>query len=66
MEELTLNIEGMSCNHCVARVKKAIDATYGVVSSEVESGLAKVKIDETNTSRAMIEKAIIQSGYKVK
>ena len=31
----TMNIEGMMCGHCEARVKKALEALAGVESAEV-------------------------------
>ncbi len=60
-----LKIEGMSCQHCVARVKKAVDAVEGVVSSEVSIGSAKVEYDESRAGREEIVKAIEGAGYKV-
>ncbi len=60
-----LKIEGMSCQHCVARVKKAVDAVEGVVSSEVAIGSAKVEYDETRAGREASVKAIEGAGYKV-
>ncbi|MEE8422998.1 MAG: heavy-metal-associated domain-containing protein [Thermodesulfobacteriota bacterium] len=35
MAEITLKIDGMSCQHCVMSVKKAIDWVEGVSSSDV-------------------------------
>ncbi len=65
MSEITLKIEGMSCQHCVMSVKKAIDGTDGVSSSDVSVGTAKVVYDESKTSRGAIEQAVQGAGYKV-
>ena len=65
MAEVTIKIDGMSCQHCVMRVKKAIDAVEGVNSSEVEVGSARVVFDEGKTSEDAIKAAITQVGYKV-
>ncbi len=65
MAEISLKIEGMSCQHCVMRVKKAVDAVEGVISSEVEIGSAKITYDENKTDREKITKAINETGYKV-
>ena len=46
MKDITLKIEGMSCQHCVMRVKKAIDAVQGVSKAEVVIGQAAVSFDE--------------------
>ncbi len=65
MAETTIKIDGMSCQHCVMRVKKAIDGVDGVSSSEVEIGTAKVVFDESKTSEDAIKAAITNAGYKV-
>jgi copper chaperone CopZ len=65
MAEIALKIEGMSCQHCVMNVKKAIDGIAGVKSSEVSIGNAKVVYDEPQTNKEEIEKSIQNAGYKV-
>ncbi len=65
MAELNLKIDGMSCHHCVMRVKKAIDEVNGVKSSEVDVGSAKVVYDEAVTNGEAIEKAVEGVGYKI-
>ncbi len=66
MSEVTLVIEGMSCQHCVKSVKKAVDSIRGVTSSDVALGSAKVVFDESKTNRIEISKAVQDAGYKVK
>lgn len=65
MKELTLSIEGMSCQHCVMRVKKAIDAVPGVAKSDVSIGKAVVNFDESATSKEAISGAVEKAGYKI-
>ncbi|MHC4183832.1 MAG: heavy-metal-associated domain-containing protein [Planctomycetota bacterium] len=65
MNENVIKIDGMSCQHCVMRVKKAIDAIDGVSSSVVEIGKADITYDETKTSLDAIKEAINGSGYKI-
>lgn len=65
MAEITLKIGGMSCQHCVMNIKKAIDGIAGVKSSEVSIGNAKVVYDEPQTNKDEIEKTIQDAGYKV-
>jgi copper chaperone len=60
-----VKIEGMSCQHCVMRVKKAIDAIDGVLNSDVSIGSATVEYDDSKTGRDQIVKAIEGVGYKV-
>ncbi|UCG79361.1 MAG: heavy-metal-associated domain-containing protein [Nitrospirota bacterium] len=65
MSDALIKIDGMSCQHCVMRVKKAVDAVEGVQSSEVEIGSARVKFDESKTTEDAIRSAITGSGYKI-
>ncbi|TNF56024.1 copper chaperone [bacterium] len=65
MAEITLKIGGMSCQHCVMNIKKAIDGIAGVKSSEVSIGNAKVVYDEPQTNKDEIEKTIQNAGYKI-
>jgi len=65
MKETLITISGMSCGHCVNRVKKAVDALKGISSSDIQIGTAKVSFDETLISREKIAAAIEEAGYKV-
>lgn len=66
MTEAIISIEGMSCQHCVMRVKKAIESLNGINKADVEVGKAKVTFDESLTGKKEIEGAIVKAGYKVK
>jgi copper chaperone CopZ len=62
-KSLVLDITGMSCNHCVARVKKAIDSLPGVHRSDVEVGRASVSFDPSAVSADELTAAVTQAGY---
>jgi copper chaperone len=64
--EIILTIEGMSCQHCVMSVKKAVENIIGVTSAEISIGNAKVTFDGSKTNRNEIAKAVEDAGYKVK
>lgn len=66
MAETKIAIEGMSCQHCVMAVKKALGALPGVVESEVAIGSALVKYDESKVKKEDIEAKIESAGYTVK
>lgn len=66
MTEAIISIEGMSCQHCAMRVKKAIEGLKGINKADVQIGQAKVKFDESLTGKKEIEEAIVKAGYKVK
>lgn len=65
MAEVVIRIEGMSCQHCVMRVKKALDSLSGITESNVEIGSAAIKYDESKITRENINSAIEKAGYKV-
>ncbi len=65
MAEVTLKIDSMSCQHCVAAVKKAVDTVAGVSSSNVEVRSVTVDFDESMTGSDAISGAIQSAGYKV-
>jgi len=65
MTEIILKIEGMSCQHCVMSVKKALGSVRGVSSAEVSVGSAKIVFDESKTGKEDITLAIQKAGYKV-
>ena len=63
--QISVKIAGMSCQHCVMRVKKAIEGLNGVTSLEVAVGQADITFDETKIRKEDIETAIAGAGYKV-
>jgi len=66
MAVIELKIEGMSCQHCVMAVKKAVSGIKGVTSSDVSVGAAKIVYDDSKTNKDEIARAIVNAGYKVK
>ena len=65
MAEAKIKIEGMSCQHCVMAVKKALGGVPGIFDSDVQIGSAVVKYDESKTKNEDIETKIEKAGYKV-
>lgn len=66
MNTATITVDGMSCQHCVMRVRKALEALSGITSMNVEVGKVSVSFDEAKVSQKEIEAAITRAGYKVK
>jgi len=64
MKKVEFLIEGMSCKHCVDRVKKAIEVLKGIVSIDVSIGKALVEYDESVVGASEIINAIQKAGYK--
>ncbi len=65
MTGVTIKVEGMSCQHCVMRVKKAVEALRGIAELNVQIGTVDLKFDEKEINKEEIEKAITNAGYRV-
>ena len=66
MENLTLQIDGMSCGHCVSRVQKALTRVEGVHVDQVEIGSARVSYDPAQVSPRRIREAVEEAGFDVR
>lgn len=49
-----LQIQGMSCGHCVKTVETALRGVRGVTRADVQIGKAHVETDESVTRQALI------------
>ena len=62
----TLNVEGMMCGHCEARVKKALEAlpevSEAVVSHEAGTAIVTLSADISDET---LKKAVEDQDYKV-
>ena len=67
MATSTLKIQGMTCNHCVMRVAKALKAVPGVQDAQVDlkSGNAVVTYDDAKVAPEKLSFAVVDAGYKV-
>ena len=67
-ENLTLNVEGMSCSHCENSVMKAVSALNGVNNTKVDLKEKKVMIefDSEKVTIETIKGTIEDLGYDVK
>jgi copper chaperone len=65
MAETTLKINGMSCQHCVMRIRKAFEILPGINSLDVNIGTAYVSYDASLVKREDLEAAVVAAGYTV-
>ena len=67
MENVTLNVQGMSCGHCVKAVETSVGALAGVQEVNVDLAQAKVTVayDEATVSVDQIKETIDEQGYDV-
>jgi len=63
MNTLELEIEGMSCGHCVAAVSEALGDLPGVQVNHVRMGAAEVSYNPDNVSPEQIVLAVEDAGY---
>jgi copper chaperone CopZ len=63
MDQAKLSIEGMSCGHCVAQVKRTLEALPGVTTGEVKIGSADLTFDPARTPMDRIVGALEEEGY---
>ncbi|MGI6008523.1 MAG: heavy-metal-associated domain-containing protein [Methanomethylophilus sp.] len=66
MAKLTLKIENMMCENCVANVTKALEGVDGVSGVKVKIGSAKLEYDESKTTPEKIVAAVVDAGYPAK
>lgn len=65
MEKATLQVEGMSCNHCVKAVEGAVRNAGGAATVDLAGKRVAVEFDQAKTSLASIKQAIEDQGYDV-
>ena len=67
MEKTTINVGGMSCDHCVKAVTNALNALPGIgsVAVDLRKGTVTVEYDPGKTDEAKIRAEIEDQGYDV-
>ncbi|MDR0495252.1 MAG: copper ion binding protein [Treponema sp.] len=67
MEKITLNVEGMSCEHCLKAVNNALDGIAGVADIVVSLKDKTVSLsrDPAQAPLDTIKAAITDAGYEV-
>jgi copper chaperone len=62
----TIQIKGMSCNHCVMAVTKALGGIDGISNVKVDLARGEASFDEAKpVDRAVIRERIRKAGYDV-
>jgi copper chaperone len=65
MATATLQVSGMTCQHCVKTVKQTLEGIDGVEQAKVDlqAGSAVVEYDEGRTDAAALAGAVSEEGY---
>jgi copper ion binding protein len=62
----TLKVKGMTCQHCVMSVKKALGKLEGIQNVDVDLEKGEVLFDNTKGLAAdAVKKAIEEAGFEV-
>jgi copper chaperone len=66
-EKLVLNVKGMSCQHCVNSIKKAVGGIKGIEDVEVdlEKNTVTISYDPDTVNIKDVTEAIEDEGYEV-
>lgn len=65
MKQVTLTVEGMSCNHCVNSVEGALQNAGASGKVDLASNTVAVEYDETKVSLEALKEAIEEQGYDI-
>ena len=67
MQNESMKISGMTCGSCVLSVQGVLKAVNGVADAQVtlDTGLARVSYDETQTSSEQLKSAVRNAGFGV-
>ena len=62
----TITVKGMSCQHCVMAVTKALNGIEGITDVKVDLASGRVTFEETKSvAQETIAAAIKKAGYDV-
>lgn len=59
-----IEIQGMSCDHCVSSVREALAGVKGVEVEDVRIGKVRIRLDRDTASTAAVNDAIREAGYE--
>ena len=62
---ISINIEGMTCDGCSGKVKKAMESITGVISAEVSHQSGVAVIEHKNVSKEVLISSIKSTGYTI-
>lgn len=58
-----LELQGMSCQHCVRRVRETLESLDGIGVESVEIGSASILVDPDVVALEQVEEALRDAGY---
>jgi len=67
MQQIELNVDGMTCHGCSGRLQRVLEATAGVSTAQVvlDTQHVTVDYDDTRIDPSVIYHAITDAGFSV-
>ena len=68
MKKITLEVNGMTCDHCVQTIKGTLNKVIGLnlIEINLDKSQVKVEFDESQTNIKILSEEIIALGFEVK
>lgn len=65
MKNVQLNVEGMSCDHCVRSIEGAVNNIGAKATVDLAAGSVEVMYDDSKISLEVVVETIEEQGYDV-
>ncbi len=65
MQNVTLKVQGMRCNHCVITIFGALDKLGAIAAIDLASGSVAVQYDQSKLTQEAIQAVIEEQGYEI-
>ena len=65
MSTLEVQVEGMTCQHCVQAVRTSIDALGGIDQISIDLATGNVQLEGASIDQAAVEQAVHDAGYSL-
>lgn len=65
MKQVTLQVKGMTCQHCVHSVQNALKEVGAIGRVDLKANVVAVEFDENKISLNAVKSAIEEQGYDV-
>ena len=65
MKTIEVQVEGMSCQHCVQAVRDSLNALGGIDEISIDLDTGNVRLQGISIDLAAVEKAVEAAGYSL-
>lgn len=64
VDHITLNVRGMHCGSCVARIRRALSGIAGVETATVDLASGTVRVSGAGLAPAELVELLTEAGYE--